>query len=230
MRSDWTLKAIVRTQEDLSFDVTAWSPVISTEHEGAKRLRGSGEIATTLAPLTPTQGILPRLCPRKRVSDASLLPAKSFPYARLRMKFVYVCGGLLPLVRLLRFRVGPRKHHPRSTGRTPRIGIVVSAASGSLHTASVSRSAGSFVLGRDDRSSKAFKNCAEIVKMLYFCFSAGRDAMTFPVPSFTTLMRSIFSPVNSSSSFPGPGQRTCTESIVVAAPSPKWRRISLLEL
>src|SRR5215831_18756166 len=41
----------------------------------------------------------------------------------------------------------------RSLGRTPRIGIAEDAFSGSLHCSSVSRSAGSVGVGRDDSAS-----------------------------------------------------------------------------
>jgi hypothetical protein len=66
--------------------------VISTEHEGAKRLRGSGEIPGMLALRGQIQGVLPKLCPSNLdpATDETkfvfaktvqiLFPKPAFPY------------------------------------------------------------------------------------------------------------------------------------------------------
>jgi hypothetical protein len=129
--------------------------VISTEHEGAKRLRGSGETPTRLCASRPTQGVLPTLCPPSAflvdqvvvVADESVAPTKCIDsdveradvagkYLHPASSEIHYASDVGPPV-CTRFACVCFKGRGTELGRTPRIGMAEDAAAGSLHSPSV---------------------------------------------------------------------------------------------
>ncbi len=90
---------------------TAPEPVISTEHEGAKRRRGSGEIPTTLASPCRSREFYPGSVPE----SAFLVP--SFPPGSCHRGFNFSIKPSIKAIFLF------RRHRFNCLGQTPRISV-----------------------------------------------------------------------------------------------------------